>query len=118
MNNCIIKFRFELPSIATKEDFLYANIEFMIDTFGDYFNIKIRDSLIYDKYYYLIINSHNSFTEENIKNLINNIKNTNNCYKDITYSIFYDEKVNNDLFIGLNDNYKVINGILTPFIEV
>lgn len=118
MKNCIIKFKFDLPSIATKEDILYANIEFMIDAFGEYFNIKIRDSLLNDKYYYFIINSHNSFTEENIKNLINNIKNTNNCYNDITYSIFYDEKENNNLFIGINNNYSVIKGILNQIVEV
>ena len=118
MNNCIIKFRFEFPSIATKEDFLYANIELIINTFGDNFNIKICNSLSNDRYYYLIISSYNNFEDENIKVLINTIKNTYDCCKDITYDINLFNYKNNDYLIGINDNYRVVNGILNPIVEV
>jgi len=114
MTSTAIKFYFELPSTATKENILYAYIDYIIESFGKNLNVKICDSKYNENYYYLIFDSYEFYDKDKFNNLISEL---NTDFKNISFT-FNSYQYNNDISFNFNDKYRIINGIIEHNIEL
>lgn len=104
MNKCIIKLHMILPDIANEEDILHANLDYMIDIFGENFNIVVNN---YSHYYYLLIMTKKEFTLDSCYKFINILNISNEFIEPVELC---DQ---NNIYNKINiNNYKIREGVM------